>query len=268
MVLPFKPAGTIHPADEAETLLGSRTEHSCCWSKCWAAGTQGSLCQWSLGNESRFWTLLVSFILRGRVQVQHLECFDRCPLWLHSKVDLYNDFHTFGPVQCIQGFDAPQCLLLPGCSPLVYYRMSLYRALQTKHRRSLEKWVENAGPLYLCKKSRPTSSSLITSVPLPVESPHPSCARHHVQKLKASIRNTAKQTHTQTSLCQEADNVFFSISSMAFRSNWLCFYEALLFFLIFNTANPAWSVLNYFHTCWDSSAGHSSKVWALRRERR
>lgn len=117
------------------------------------------------------------------------------------------------------------------------------------------------------KSQRPTSSSLVTRVPLPVGSLHTSCARHHVQKLKASIRSTAKQTHTQTSPCQESDNVFF------FSLPWLpdplgSVSMKLFIFLIFNTANPAWSLLNYFQTCRESSAGHSSKVWALGRERR
>lgn len=31
----------------------------------------------ALGNEGRFWTLLVSSILKGRGRAQHLECFDR-----------------------------------------------------------------------------------------------------------------------------------------------------------------------------------------------
>lgn len=79
------------------------------------------------------------------------------------------------------------------------------------------------------KSQRPTSSSLVTRVPLPVGSLHTSCARHHVQKLKASIRSTAKQTHTQTSPCQESDNVVFFLSSMTSRSTWLCFYETLYF---------------------------------------
>lgn len=79
MVLPFKPAGTIHAADEAQTLLGSSTAHSCCCN----AGQQGprvASASAALANESRFWTFLVFFILKGRGQAQHLECFDRCHL--------------------------------------------------------------------------------------------------------------------------------------------------------------------------------------------
>lgn len=88
MVLPFNPAGNTHPADEAETLLGSSTAHSCCWSRCWAAATQGSL-PWAIAalrNEDKlghhlilvFWILLVPLALEGmgtaRQQAQHLGC--------------------------------------------------------------------------------------------------------------------------------------------------------------------------------------------------
>lgn len=48
-----------------------------------SAGQQGpraACASAALGNESRFWTFLVSFILKGRGQAQHLECFDRCHL--------------------------------------------------------------------------------------------------------------------------------------------------------------------------------------------
>lgn len=207
-MLPFKAAGTIPPADEAEPLLGSSTAHSCCCSKCQQQGPRAAL-----GNEGKPGQILDLGVLhiKGQRTRTTSGVLDRCDRWLQSKVNFCNNFCTFGPVQYIQGCDAPQSLLLPGCSPLVYYHVNraLCQTVQNKHKTSLQKWMEDAGLLYQSKKSRPTSSSHM--IPLPVASSHPSCARHHVQKLKASIRSPAKQTHTQTSPCQEADNIFFSL---------------------------------------------------------
>lgn len=101
-----------------------------------------------------------------------------------------------------------------------------------------------------------TSSSLVTCVPLPVASPRPSCARHHAQKHSQANKHKRE--------CQEADNGFFSLSSMTSRSNWFCFCETLYF----SNFRPCLKLLDYIPTCQDSSAGHSSKGWALRRERR
>jgi len=46
MVLPFNPAGTIHPADEAETLLGSSTAQLLL-EQMLGSSNQGSLCHCS-----------------------------------------------------------------------------------------------------------------------------------------------------------------------------------------------------------------------------
>lgn len=142
----------------------------------------------------------------------------------------------------IQGCDAPQSLLLPGCRPLLYYHLLLYRALQTK-------LTEVGGG---CRAALPiqkvkTSSSPVTCVPLPVASPRPSCARHHAQKHSQANKHKRE--------CQGADNVFFSLSSMTSRSNWFCFCETLYF----SNFQPCLKLLNYIPTCQDSSAGHSSK---------
>lgn len=143
--------------------------------------------------------------------------------------------------------------------------MELCRPLQTKHRTSLQKHVEDAGPLYRSKKSRSTSSSFITWFLSLLHLPTPAVPGT-MHRSSRHLSEAQPSKHTQTSPCQEAD-IFLSLSLPWLPDPIGSVSMRLFIFLIFNTANPAWSLLNYFHTCQDSGAGHS-KVWALRRERR
>lgn len=98
------------------------------------------------------------------------------------------------------------CLAAAHWSIIICYYMELCK-LST--RQAYRSGWRMQGP-FTYPKSQDQAAAVLSQVFLSLlDLPTPAVPRHHVQKLKASIRSTAKQTHTQISLCQEADNVFF-----------------------------------------------------------
>lgn len=169
------------------------------------AGQQGprtACASAALRKEGKLGQILVGVLcIKGQGKSTTSGVLDRCHQWLCSKVSFYNHFHTFGPAQYNQGCDAPQSLLLPGCSSLVYYHLyrALCQTLQTKHRASLQKWVEDAEPLYLSKMSTPTSSSHMCSSACCI-SPAQLCQAPCTEAQGIYQKHSQANTHTNITL--------------------------------------------------------------------
>lgn len=211
-------------------------------------------------NLGRF--LLVSFVLKGRGKALHLGCLIGVTSDYAVKSVFTIIFTHLGQrniTRAVTLHSPFSCLAAAHWSITTYIELCARPCKLSTGQAYRSGWRMQSH--FTCPKCQDQPAA-VTCVPLPVASPQPSCARHHGQKLKASIRSTAKQTHIQTSPCQEADKAF-SLSSMASRSNWLCLYE-ILYLSNFQHCNPCLKPVKLFPyipelKCWSQQCGLSGE---------